>query len=115
MRFYLSVSKQLVAKLPWAEAMKGPNGKLSMVKCKVCSSVEKIDKLLVLKFDDLQKHARQWKATIAKPDVKVGEYFMSLNNQHAKNEWQFATMHVRGPIIDKVNDGLHIEKKWKFL
>jgi hypothetical protein len=59
MRFYLSVSKQLVAKLPWAEAMKGPNGKLSMVKCKVCSSVEKIDKLLVLKFDDLQKHARQ--------------------------------------------------------
>jgi len=36
-----------VAKLPWAEAIMGFNGKLSMVKCKVCSSVEKIDKLLV--------------------------------------------------------------------
>jgi hypothetical protein len=34
----------------------GPNGKLSMVKCKVCSFVEKRNKVLVLKFDGLQKH-----------------------------------------------------------
>jgi hypothetical protein len=32
-----------------------------------------------------------------------------------KNEWQFATMHVGGHVIDKVNVRLHIEKKWKFL
>jgi hypothetical protein len=31
----------------------GPNGKLSMVKCKVCSYIEKKDKLFVLKFDGL--------------------------------------------------------------
>jgi hypothetical protein len=58
-----------------------------MLKCKVCNFVEIRDKLLVSKFDDLHKHARQWKAIVAKLGVKVGAYFMSLNNQHAKNEW----------------------------
>ncbi len=75
-----------VVKLPWAIAMMGPNGKLSMVKCKVCSSVENIDKLRILKFDDLHKHVGERKVTFAKPSVKVGEYFMSLNNQHVKHE-----------------------------
>ncbi len=42
--------------LLWLEAVMGPNGKLSMVKCKVCKSIEKIDKLLVPKFDGLHKH-----------------------------------------------------------
>jgi hypothetical protein len=40
-------------KLPWVEAMTVPNGKLSMVKCKVCNFVEKRDKLFVPKFDGL--------------------------------------------------------------
>jgi len=42
-----------VTKLSCAQAMMGPNGKLSMVKCKVCSYIEKKDKLFVLKFDGL--------------------------------------------------------------
>ncbi len=42
--------------LLWLEAVMGPNGKLSMVKCKVYKSIEKIDKLLVPKFDGLHKH-----------------------------------------------------------
>jgi hypothetical protein len=62
------------------------NGKLSMVKCKVCSFVEKENKLFVLKFDGLQKHAKQWKVIVVQFSVKVGEYFMNLNNQHVKNE-----------------------------
>jgi hypothetical protein len=45
-----------VAKLHWLEAMMGLNGKLSIVKYKVCSFVEKRDKLLVSKFDGLQKY-----------------------------------------------------------
>jgi hypothetical protein len=64
----------------------GFNGKLSMVKCKVCNFVEIRNKLFVPKFDGLHKYVRQRKAIIAKPDVKAGEYFMSLNNQHVKNE-----------------------------
>jgi len=62
----------------------GFNGKLSMVKCKVFSSIEKINKLFVLKFDGLQKHDAWQKPIVAKLGVKVGKYFMSLNNQHAK-------------------------------
>jgi hypothetical protein len=77
--------KICATKLLRAEAIIGPNGKSSMVKCKVCNFVEKIDKLLVPKFDGLQKYARQQKVNVAKPNVKVGEYFMSLNNQHVKN------------------------------
>jgi hypothetical protein len=30
-----------VAKLPWAEAMLGANGKVNMVKCCVCSQIER--------------------------------------------------------------------------
>ncbi len=40
-----------VVKLPWVEAVMGLNGKLSMVKCKVCNFVEMKDKSLVPKFD----------------------------------------------------------------
>jgi hypothetical protein len=89
-----------IAKLPWAKVMMGPNGKLSMVKCKVWNFVKKRNKLFVLKFDGLHKHVGWRKATIAKPSVKVVKYFMSLNNHHVKNEWQFAMMHVRGFVIE---------------
>ncbi len=47
--------------------------------------------------------------------MKVGEHFMNLNSQHAKNKWQFATMHARGSMINHVNVSLHIENKSKFL
>jgi hypothetical protein len=69
------------------------------VKCEVCSSIEKRDKSFVSKFDGLHKHVGRWKV-VAKLDVKVGKYFSSLNNQHAKNEWQFVIMHARGSTID---------------
>jgi hypothetical protein len=92
----------------------GLNGKLSMVKCKVCSFIEKINKLIVLKFDGLQKYDAWQKATIAKLDVKVGEYFMSLNSQHVKNEWQFVIMHAKGFMIDHANVSLLIKNKLKF-
>jgi hypothetical protein len=78
----------------------GPNGRLSIVYCKVCNSIEKRDKSLVLKFDGLQKHVGWWKAIVAKPGVKVGKYFMSLNSQQVKNEWRFVTMHLRGFTLE---------------
>jgi hypothetical protein len=43
----------------------------------------------------------------------VGKHFMSLNNQHVKNEQEFATMHVKGYVIDQVNTNLHTKKKKK--
>ncbi len=44
------------AKLHWLEVVMGPNGKLSIVKCKVCNSIDKRNKLFVSKFDGLHKH-----------------------------------------------------------
>ncbi len=64
----------------------GRNGKLSMVKCKVCSSIEKKNELFFLKFDGLHKHIKWWNVIVAQLSVKVGEYFMNFNNHHAKNE-----------------------------
>ncbi len=43
-------------KLPWVEAVIGPEGKMTQVKCRICNEVEKRKKLLVPKFDRLQKH-----------------------------------------------------------
>ncbi len=46
--------------------------------------------------------------------VKVGNYYMNVHNQHAKYKQQFATMHVRGSVIDQVkNVRLQIENKQK--
>jgi len=44
-------------KLPWVETIIGPKEKMTQVKCKICSEVEKRKKMLVPKFDGLQKHA----------------------------------------------------------
>ncbi len=42
-----------------------PNGKMSMVKYNTYTFIEKIKKLLVAKFDGLQKHVRCSLKTIA--------------------------------------------------
>jgi hypothetical protein len=42
-----------VAKLLWAKIVIGEDGRLSMVRCKVCNVVEHHEKLLVPKFDGL--------------------------------------------------------------
>jgi hypothetical protein len=42
-----------VAKLPWAEAVVGVDGRITQVRYKVCSDVERREKLLVPKIDSL--------------------------------------------------------------
>jgi hypothetical protein len=74
------------AKLPWAEAVMGIDGKVSQVRCKVCSFVERREKLLVPKIDSLWKHARRRKALCDTMKVKKGEYYYLGHNQHIKNE-----------------------------
>jgi hypothetical protein len=43
-------------KLPRVEAMVGYDGKLTMIHCKVCNKIERWEKFLMPKFDNLQKH-----------------------------------------------------------
>jgi hypothetical protein len=86
------------------------DGKLTMVCCKVCNEIEGQEKLLVPKFDSLQKHVNRHKCKVARPKCVVGQYFMSTANQHAKNECLWVSngwstladlVCARGVIVDK--------------
>lgn len=72
------------AKLPWAEAVMGAEGRVSQVQSKVCSFVERREKLLVPKIDSLWKHAGRRKALCDTMKVKKGEYYCLGQNQHIK-------------------------------
>jgi hypothetical protein len=64
------------AKLLWAKVVIGEDGRLSMVRCKVCN----VGNLLVPKFDGLQKHVGRRKAKHAYLRVCAREYFMSFKS-----------------------------------
>jgi hypothetical protein len=51
-------------KLPWVEGVLANDGKLHMVKCKVCSTIDKKPYLLTHKWDTLMKHEGRRKACI---------------------------------------------------
>ncbi len=61
-----------VAKLPWAKVVAGCNGKLNMVCCKICIEIDGKGKLLVLKFDNLEKHVRGKICKVARLMYVVG-------------------------------------------
>lgn len=56
-----------VAKLPWAKSMVEHNKKFNMVCYKVFGKVDGIQKLLIPKFDSLQKHSSRQKCKITHP------------------------------------------------
>ncbi len=62
-------------KLFWVEYVVGVDGKITQVKCKMCTIIEGGKKLLVPKLDLLWKHVGQRKATIASACVVVGEFY----------------------------------------
>jgi hypothetical protein len=70
----------------WAKAIIGNDGKMTQVRCIICSQVEKRQKLLVLKLDGLRKHASCRKTTSMGLGVVVSEYYMNSSSQHVKNK-----------------------------
>ncbi len=50
---------KLSYKLPWAKVVVGCISKLNMGCCKICNEIDEREKLLVLKFDNLEKHTRR--------------------------------------------------------
>jgi hypothetical protein len=67
----------------------GVDGRITQVRCKVCTNVEGCEKLLVPKIDSLMKHVGRKKATVDMGKMKRGEHFYLGNNQHVKNERVF--------------------------
>jgi len=68
-----------IAKLPWVKIVVGCDGKLSMVCCKICSEIDGREKLMVPKFDNLEKHVGWQKCKAAHLGCAMGQYFMSVD------------------------------------
>ncbi len=66
-------------KMPWAESIFNEVGLVTSIKCHVCSRIEKENKVLVVKWDSIEKHA-------CKKKVPNGKWFMDPKCGHAKNE-----------------------------
>ncbi len=55
--------------LPWAENVIGDKGLDHQVRCKVCTHVERKEKLLAPKMDSLLKHVNCYKCKVSMPSV----------------------------------------------
>lgn len=62
----------------------GEDGQMHRVRCKICTKVGCKEKLLVPKLDGLHKHVGRRKCKLHKPRYKVGEFYISVDNQDAK-------------------------------
>jgi hypothetical protein len=79
-------------KLPWVEFVVDEQGKVHLVKCKVCSKINGKDKMFAPKIESLQKHVGRKKALMVVLGVcGVGEHYKSKDSVHVKNEtWLYA-------------------------
>jgi hypothetical protein len=71
--------------MPWAEAIFDATRNLLVVRCKVCTKIEKKEKLLVPKWDSLEKYAGKRKN---EEGVKVVDVMCA----HAKNQINIFSM-----------------------
>jgi hypothetical protein len=78
------------AKFPWAEPVVGLDGKVKMVQCKVCSTIEQMEKLFVPKLDGLRKHNSRRMCKVGRLGRVLGKSYISSNSQHVWNEKIYA-------------------------
>ncbi len=72
-------------KMPWAKPIFNEARLVTSTKCHVCSKIEKKDKVLMVKWDSIEKHASKTKAL-------DGKWFMDPKRGHAKNEIVYAQL-----------------------
>ncbi len=65
--------------MPWVEPIFNEIGLVIFVKCYVCSKIENRDKVLVAKWDSIEKH-------VGKRKAYGGKWFMDPKCGHAKDE-----------------------------
>ncbi len=71
--------------MPWVEPIFNEVGMVAFVKCCVCSKIENKNKVLVAKWDSIEKHVRKRK-------TPNGKWFMDPKCGHAKNEFAYAEL-----------------------
>jgi hypothetical protein len=87
--------------------MVGFYGKMNMMRYQVCTQIDRRKKLMVSKFDNLQKHFRRWKCKVTRTNCIVGQSYMSMESQHAKmitypiekGMYSIANMVVMGDVV----------------
>jgi hypothetical protein len=80
------------ARFVWFELVCVADGKMKMVRCKICSQIEGRKKLLVPKLNSLIKHLSLRKCLVTRLGIVVWEYFLSPSNAHVKNEKVYGTI-----------------------
>jgi hypothetical protein len=100
----------LIGKLPWTCLSLGSKGNLHATKCKICSVVERKNKLFVPKWNYICKHAKHMKANKnIGTSVKKRDWYYSNVCKHAKN-WKLHAFYNCESVIARVVNGL-IRKK----
>lgn len=102
-------------KLPWVEFVVDEQGKVHLVRCKVCSKINGKDKIFSLKIETLQKHAGRRKTLMVVPRIcGVGEYYLSKYSVRAKNETWLNAIARKDLVIKQVYHDVvgEREKNW---
>jgi hypothetical protein len=65
--------------MPWVEPILNKARLVTSIKCHICYQIEKKDKVLVAKWDFIDKH-------VSKKKALDGKWFMDPKCRHLKNE-----------------------------
>jgi len=85
------------------------DGKMKMMRCKVCSKIQGIDKLLVPKLDFFIKHSSLKKCNVARLGMVISAYYVNPKNAHVKNKKIYASIWC-DMIINLVEKVRKVEK-----
>jgi len=100
--------------LPWEKFIVDENELMQQVRCKICTFIERKEKLLAPKLDSLLKHVGHWKAKVSMLGVDYGFHYFNKNLMHAKKECEFFIVkHLS--MLDQRQIDVPFKHKWKYV
>jgi ribosomal protein S27E len=97
----------LGSKNAWAKPIFDEAGLVLFIKCHVCSRIDKKDKVLVAKWDIIQKH-------VGKKKTHDGKWFMDPKCGDAQNEIIYVQLSTT-IVFQQINLGQIVEDKQKLI
>jgi len=86
---------------------------LAHCQCRICSKVERKDKMFAIKLDSLYKHVGRSKAKRnIGTNVKKGDWYHFKENMHAKN-YKLLGFHSHGNVATQLANGMARENQRK--
>jgi hypothetical protein len=104
------------AKLPWVKPHLDGEGVLVAVNCKICSAINGKPKLIVPKWDNLEKHMGKRRALVDLPKkgAKKGQCYWDKNCKHVKNQELFVSRKA-DTVLQMVRNTIVGESRRKFV